>query len=64
MSKNTNKNKSRSYNSIGENVNENDIYIVNGNEYEVERVIEKGEGCFFDTLMQLFILEMELDFKE
>ena len=64
MSKSINKNKSRSYNSIGENVNENDIYIVNGNEYEVERVIKKGEGCFFDTLMQLFILEMELDFKE
>lgn len=64
MSKSINKNKSRSYNSIGENVNENDIYIVNGNEYEVERVIEKGEVCFFDTLMQLFILEMELDFKE
>ena len=64
MSKSINKNKSRSYNSIGENVNENDIYIVNGNEYEVERVIEKGDRCFFDTLMQLFILEMELDFKE
>ena len=45
-------------------MNENDIYIVNGNEYEVERVIEKGDGCFFDSLMQLFILEMELDFKE
>ena len=45
-------------------MNEKDVYIVNGNEYEVERVIEKGDGCFFVTLIQLFILEMNLDFKE
>ena len=45
-------------------MNENDIYIVNGSAYEVERIIEKGDGCFVDTLIQLFILELELEYKE